>query len=144
MINIRHGVFETNSSSSHSIVVNDSNSENVLDTIWQDEYGVITLTGGQFGWGYDHYNDALTKANYVAIDTYNDPEKQNMLIEVIKEHTGCKEVIIDISLDWSSNNTSYIDHQSQGLSYDYLYSKNELKDFIFDSNYVLIIDNDNR
>jgi len=145
MITIRHSVFETNSSSSHSIIINDNNSNCLLGTIEQDEYGVITLSGGQFGWGYEEYWDSLNKANYAAIDSYHCPLMQQMLIEVIMEHTGCAKVVIDINLNWtvSDNPFSFIDHQSRGLSHEYFASKELLKSFIFDTGYGLIIDNDN-
>jgi hypothetical protein len=151
MINVRCNVFETNSSSSHSITIadryyhKDNIPEELFETIEQDEYGEITLTGGEFGWSYDQYSDALTKANYAAIDSYHCPIMQQMLIEVIMEHTGCAKVVIDINFDWSvsANAVSYIDHQSQNLTHDYFSSKELLKSFIFDSNYILTIDNDN-
>jgi hypothetical protein len=61
---IRHGVFETNSSSSHSISI--SHDVRKYQTLFPDEDGAYIFDGGEFGWGYDSYTDADTKANYVA------------------------------------------------------------------------------
>jgi len=141
MKNIRRNVFETNSSSSHSISI--STKDNLFDDLEQDENGVITLNGGEFGWGYDKYHDALTKANYCAVDSYDQPEEREMLISVIKEHTGCRDVVLNINKDFNSGNWSYIDHQSQGTSEYAFQSRESLKRFIFDPSSYLTIDNDN-
>ena len=144
MENIRSNVFETNSSSTHSITISNSNnaSNSTLATILPDENGTIYLTGGLFGWEYEKYNSALTKANYCAIacDHYDTkyPNKE-MLIEVVKKQTGAKEVIFNI------DNNSYIDHQSieSGILEKVFKSKENLRNFIFNKRSWLIIDNDN-
>lgn len=141
MINIRKNVFETNSSSSHSISISSRN--NLFDYLEQDENGVITLNGGEFGWTGGDFFDAETKANYCAVDCHNDPVKTKMLIEVIKDHTGCKDVVFNINTDYNSGNWSYIDHQSQGTSWDAFTSRDTLKRFIFNPESYLTLDNDN-
>lgn len=138
MKQIRSSVFETNSSSSHSISIYSGNSP-VLSTITPCS-GKIVLEGGRFGWEYDHFNDPLTKANYCALDCIlsEDNENLQMLIDVVKEHTGALEVVINIDL-----NDSYIDHQSIGVSLGAFESKDLLKRFLFDRRSVLTTDNDN-
>jgi hypothetical protein len=148
MKNIRSNVFETNSSSSHSLTI--GNSDIVLDKILPDENGIIYLNGGEFGWEYDRHYSALTKANYCAIAChYNDygnithynnsSFNEEMLIEVIKEQTGAKEVVLNI------DNNSYIDHQSieSGILDEVFESKENLRNFIFNGDSYLIIDSDN-
>lgn len=120
MKNIRTNVFETNSSSSHSITI--SKSVGVLDTIAPDMGGNIVLTGGNFGWEWRRINDPLTKANYCACDAQNDIDRLEMLKEVIQEHTGCN-VILDID--------GYIDHESIGNSSSAFESKSALRELIF-------------
>jgi hypothetical protein len=138
MINIRHGVFETNSSSTHSISISISKStEGLYSTIVPDSNGVITLKGGYFNWEEDEFSDALTKCNYCAVDCVGDIEKSNMLIEVIKEHTGAKKVKIVLS------ENAYIDHQSRETSYKAFKNKKLLKEFLFNVNSTLTTDNDN-
>ena len=146
MKNIRNNVFETNSSSSHSITIADSGE--LLDTIYPDENGIITLSGGEWGCEVDDYNDADTKANYCAVDAlYHFTEEfcnhtlLTMLIDVIKEHTGAKEVIIEASVDYDNGNSN-IDHQSVGTSLDAFADKETLKRFLFNPESYLYTDND--
>jgi hypothetical protein len=136
MKNIRSSVFETNSSSTHSISIS-KDSYGILETIVPNDNGIIILIGGEFGWEWEKYNDALTKANYCAVDNINN---RDMLIEVIKEHTGAKDVVIAIDESW---NSSYIDHQSEGTSNEAFKTKETLKNFIFNSKCYLFTGNDN-
>lgn len=133
MINIRGKVFETNSSSTHSITIT-TNSSGIYDTIIPDN-GVITLVGGQFGWEWEKYNDPLTKANYAAVYAQNNSNKLNTLINVIKDHTGAKEVVLDVS--------GYIDHDSINKADPAFVSAAQLKDWLFNSESWLFTGNDN-
>jgi hypothetical protein len=134
---VRNGVFETNSSSSHSISIADSNKEFVLDTIYPNQNGIVFLSGGEFGWEWEKYNDAITKANYCLVDTEGNPERREMLFEVIKEHTGADLVEI------LSSDIGYIDHDSVGTTNTAFESKETLKNFIFNKNSWLFTGNDN-
>lgn len=126
MLKKRIGVFETNSSSAHSITIADGIS--VIDTtLIPNANGTIFLEGGQFGREWVAYNDARTKANYCAVDLFK-TDAINLLIEVIKERTKAKEVILQFSTDWNNDNYSFIDHQSQGTA---PVTKDELDRFIF-------------
>lgn len=134
---IRHGVFETNSSSSHSISIS-LDSDCLMYTMIPDEDGNIVLGGGDFGWEIESYNDAWTKANYCAVDNRNNDDKLEMLKEVVKEQTGAKDVLITF------DDTDYgIDHNSIQTSYDAFASKEILRQFIFNKNSILYTDNDN-
>lgn len=133
MINIREKVFETNSSSTHSITIA-SNSSGIYNTITPDK-GVVTLTGGEFGWEWKKYNDPLTKANYAAVYAQNNSIKLNTLINVIKEHTGAKEVALDVK--------GYIDHDSISKADPAFDTPAKLKDWLFNSESWLFTGNDN-
>lgn len=126
---IRNGVFETNSSSCHSISIADETKEFILDTLYPNEEGVIILRGGEYGWDWFKHNDAETKANYAA-QTLG---QHSVLIDVIKEQTGAVEVIIDTE-------DGYIDHESYGLIPTI---KEDLRSFIFNKNSWLFGGNDN-
>jgi hypothetical protein len=135
---IRNGVFETNSSSAHSISLAGSDRDFVLDTIYPNENGIIVLVGGEFGWDWFKHNDALTKANYAIVAHINNPD---LVIEVIKEQTGCDDVLVlAVDGDYNSSFHSYIDHDSYGICPS---SKEELKNFIFNKNSWLFGGNDN-
>lgn len=145
MKNIRLSVFETNSSSTHSITVM-GGANGIYDTLPVDDNGTVYLTGGEFGWGWEKFSDAITKANYAAVDVFSDPVKSQMLKEVIMEHTGAKEVIFNFTKNYDddiNDNQSYIDHQSVGTSFSAFKDKQTLKNFIFGVDSWLFTGNDN-
>jgi hypothetical protein len=145
----RQGVFETNSSSTHSISIVTADLNSVMDTIIPDEDGNIILSGGDFGWEQATYHDAETKANYMlvyAMDWSGDKKDEFLerLKEVIIEQTGCNDVIFKgNSSDYYE--FGYIDHQSaEDHDYHYIfYDKEELRQFIFNGASYLETDNDN-
>lgn len=77
MKTIRNSVFETNSSSSHSISVRRNKSGHYDYKLNLNKSGFCILTFGcfhDFGWGPDKYNDLESKLNYLAclaVETYN-------------------------------------------------------------------------
>jgi len=138
MKTIRTSVFETNSSSSHSISISNSPSQAIPNFRGQN----FELTGGEFGWGPDSYYNWETKANYAAVAIVKNELKlhKEWLVEILKEKLGCEEVIFKIDPDSYS---SYIDHQSSSVFQYSVESKDDLYKFVFcDSE--LVIDNDNR
>src|SRR6185436_17955269 len=134
MRNIRSGVFETNSSSTHSIVISE-NTNGILDTIVPDDEGVIILSGGEYGWSWEKFNDPLSKANYCALDLQKNPANIRMLADVITQHTGAKKVVFSLE--------GYIDHQSAGASETAFVNSEVLKNFIFNPKSWLFTGNDN-
>lgn len=138
---IRQSVFETNSSSAHSISLGrDTGKQFLLDTLYPDQHGVITIEGDEFGWDWFKSNDAYTKAQYAAVASMNNADFRNTLEQVIKDQTGCETVIFYCSPAYDHPNYSYIDHDSEGIcpaDYD------GLKDFIFNKNSWLFGGNDN-
>mgnify|MGYP003651961699 CR=1 FL=1 len=138
-------MFESNSSSSHSVTI-DTNSTFTSIT---PKDGVIDLCGGEYGWEFVKYTDPLEKANYCAV-AVNHPKYEDYretLIEVIKEQTGATEVkIAEVALD---DYSTYIDHQSlndHDKSCRTIFSgdvKENLRNFIFRTNSVLHLGNDN-
>lgn len=131
---IRKGVFETNSSSSHSISIASEDKQFVLDTIYPDQHGTIIIRGEEFGWEWFKHNDAGTKAAYAAQQFAHDNNALETLEYVIKEQTGAERVIFE-GLD-----DGYIDHDSHGILGKSAY---ELKNFIFNKNSWLFGGNDN-
>lgn len=137
MKNIRSGVFETNSSSTHSIAIAED-ADGILDTIVPDADGTIVFIGGEFGWSWEKFNDPMTKANYCAVDLQSNPASMTMLSEVISQHTGAKRIVFSIDRD-----SSYVDHQSVGTSEDAFANTEALKNFIFNPKSWLFTGNDN-
>lgn len=146
MKNFRTGIFETNSSSSHSISIEPC-TDGLYETLTPDDDGVLELTGGEFGWEECSYYDAHTKANYAAVFSKDVAPLREMLVELLKEHTGAREVKFNFSTDFNSDNWSYIDHQSAygegGAALEAFRNKQNLKDWIFNPKSELRTDNDN-
>lgn len=142
--NIRPGVFETNSSSTHSICISgDSNC--VLDTLYM-ENETVDIFSGEFGWEVEQYNDAPTKAAYCL--TYikshdNNENEEKMLRKVIQEVTGAKTINFVPDGKDSFYKWGYIDHQSEDVCGEAFESEEKLKAFIFNPHSYLITDNDN-
>lgn len=143
---VRQGVFETNSSSTHSISIASYSEGDLMDTLPLDEYGNVVLNGGEFGWEVEDYRDALTKANYVAIYIQQwAPSDQKdgfmkLFTGVLREQTSCNKVVFNFDGNWS-----YIDHQSvEDGQMDWLFESSEtLREFIFNPKSTLHTDNDN-
>lgn len=131
---IRIGVFESNSSSSHSISIAKGGMDFVMDTIYPDQDGKIWVFGCEFGWGWEKFNDSMTKLAYVFQD--QDSNYHDMILEVVKEQTGALEVIFDEA-------GGYIDHDGCGTAHEACADKETLCQFIFNKNSWLFIGNDN-
>lgn len=145
MKKIRHNVFETNSSSTHSLSINDDSI--LLDTIIPDEYGIVTINGGEFGWEWEKFNDAYTKASYALTGVLYVEDRETALStlhDVIREHTLAE--VVELVLDTTKENYDvYIDHQSveDGEMNNLLFDKTRLHNFIFNKNSWLFLGNDN-
>lgn len=156
MISIRRNIFETNSSSSHSLSIS-HNYITVDDLVVEDDD--VHTECGEFGWGVEEYLNTSTKLSYLITvvaestigttwwdgDTFEDfmikdlyeTDEFQEIKEVVCSHEHCSDLIVD-SL------RGYIDHQSKPISMrsflaDYGLS---IEEFLY-GNVKLIIDNDN-
>ena len=141
----RNSVFETNSSSTHSIHV-DKETKIKDTTLLPDEEGNIVLYGGEFGWEWRRYNDAVTKANYASIGSSGVP--RDVFERALKEQTGANNIVYKFCESYNteeSTNWAYIDHQSSNMMSEFLdvHSVEEIKNWIFNPNCWLITGNDN-
>lgn len=149
---VRRGVFETNSSSSHVLSIGWG--EFGADRIPLDD-GVCRIYPGEFGWGYERYQDAASKASYCltyAMGGYDGAKKNAAQLEMLRRVVSVSvdapvefcphEKMRDWDYEWG-----YIDHQSNKGEGDYcavaFESDEALRAFIFNPASVLIIDNDN-
>lgn len=144
---IRQGVFETNSSSSHSICI--ARIGTLDATLHVDEDGVCNVFTGEFGWEVCEYTDAPTKAAYCLTyakgcgnDSKENKSDLSMLESVIMKQTGAKSVVF-VEGDDSYYKWGYIDHQSDAVCYDAFKDEETLSNFIFNSYSTLMTDNDN-
>lgn len=152
-IQIRYNIFETNSSSSHSLTIAEYKEGQLLDTLYPDYGTTDTLTVGsdEFGWDWATFDDAATKLSYCAIyvrdwvEGDDQPKFFDILTKVIQEHTGIKNIIYPYEKGDYTDYTGYIDHQSvEDRDLDYLFENPELlRQFIFNPESTLRTGNDN-
>ena len=169
MKQIRESVFETNSSSTHSVSINHRDTSIDLVRYYEtlirhiDFDNLIHVSYGEFGWGYDAFDDPMNKLSYLITMigelyniegwyNYNNQSNESMrhemeeiedyqkVNELIKTVCKCDGIYID-----SFN--GYIDHQSYEDYHcidDFLNDwGTDLVNFIFNPNVTVIIDNDN-
>ena len=173
MKKIRKGVFEINSSSCHSISIDNTSLE--FEKVNLDENGIFYIYSNDFGWEQEDYSHYSDKCSYLAIyirDWCGEREQEfrSIFEQCIKDYTQCSEIVYE-DLVWDTElatynhhqtgeecsymrklGNSYIDHQSvEDQDYHYLFDKNnpeyvegELKNFLFNPNSTLTTDNDNR
>ena len=157
MLQIRKNVFETNSSSTHSLVI--SKKERSYDYTLPVDTGVLTIPFGEFGWGPELLLEPIEKLSYLVtdrIDLYEIPEEikndEDAIQALIMESDEIKRIVevvksccpnvesVRFELNDSWNPFGYVDHQSQGTTYDVDLS---IEEIIFSNKVVIMIDNDN-
>ena len=141
MIQIRNGVFETNSSSSHSIVISKQSTPADVSNSWYiDDDGVINIDEyeTEFNWGVAILADWYHRMLY-ALASLGEKYIDEIGEAVQKHFPNFKG--FDFKFD-----TSYlsVDHQSVGILRSamskYCFS---VEDFIFDDRYLVFVDHDN-
>lgn len=165
---VRRGVFETNSSSTHAISI--AEAPTFTDTLHPNDDGVVQIEVGEYGWEWETYSDAWSKASYLATGlatmaiekgpTKGDPIAYSnrsqykffpggyVMFEnfctTIMEHTGATDVWI---MPQHGNDNywpfGYIDHQSDGVYRNAVHSKEACKSALFCRKSVLYTGNDN-
>lgn len=136
MKKIRKNIFETNSSSSHSIVLFNEEKTKVTD---------IYILPGDFGEMYHEYRDFTGKASYIytyALLEQNanvKDEIKDRLSKVIKEELGAD---VKFALNESYNEYGYIDDRSDDVCRKVAFDEEKMKLFLFNEGSVLIIDHD--
>lgn len=146
---VRKGIFETNSSSSHSISI--VGGIYTPDT-FPIENGVCKVYPGEFGWEEYRSYSAAVKASYCLTyikigkdDAVDDDDTQShMLRNVLKKVTGCEvEFMPDPVVNTWDQKWGFIDHQSYDICSKAFESEDSLRNFIFNRKSYLETDNDN-
>ena len=155
MIQVRTSMFETNSSSTHSIVVSYDKKIQYVTNPYQTHYatyenGVLRLCeDNSFGWGWEVLTDWKDKFAYAVAELRFRTDELEDLLNKVKERLGCTEIIIPDRTLWNDETQTepdygYIDHQSHGTLLCFLSETGtNVIDFIFDDKYGVILDNDN-
>lgn len=164
-VQIRRGVFETNSSSTHAIsIIRKSNIKEYPDTVVFDE--------GEYGWEFDTYYSTADKASYLweAIIGYywQKPDKVKELMQTItdtlakhnikavfpyhniktKTHTydnGETYTYIECTNDEGEKDDGFVDHSGDFDDFIDTVVNNERKlmNYLFDYNSYIATGNDN-
>lgn len=131
-IQLRKNVFETNSSSIHSICIS-KNDDYTLPAVCKFELK-------EYGWGPDYeYN--VKNYLYTALACLNRTEEIEKLKEILERHNVRAEFE-----SYSSDDDFYIDHPDLEELIEYLFkdeNENTLLSFLFGSKSIVLIYNDN-
>lgn len=137
---IREKLPETNSSSSHSVVISTKKDYTVDETLKLNSNGDLEIPSRDFGWEWKKYNDCMTKLQYVVgILSGSNSNNKNLkkLFDIVQEMTGANKVLYD------ETNPIEIDHNSSDIFSEIIESKESIKSFIFSKNSWLFTGNDN-
>lgn len=153
---IRAGVFETNSSSSHSMKLN---SEDIIQSPFPAETlrkGEIEVTIGEFGWEWARYYRPENKLSYlltqmtsgetVLPEGMSAQERARQLREeytdfdracsIVEEFTGCRITV--------PHGSGYVDHDSRGVGMELFHRSDEdIRQFLFSDQCYFETGNDN-
>lgn len=131
MKQIRNNVFETNSSSTHSIAISHKNSyyygENCLER-YLDYDNKIHVEFGEFGWEVEHYSLPYEKLQYIVtmlaetegsnisnINELFDTDGFKLINDAVAEYCRCDGIWIDSNMKidcyvWDGKTHTYLDH----------------------------------
>lgn len=133
VFNIRLGIFETNSSSMHSLSLGNP----ALRKVDASNRETITLGIGEYGWGPEELTEWLEKADYLAVDGSN--SDRVLLESVIK--SKFPNIAINFKID------GYLDHESVQVIWREINDSVNREEFLYDVLFgkaSIFIDNDNR
>lgn len=163
---VRNGVFETNSSSSHTLVYNKTESENIFDFNFEkvDENGFIHIETQYFHDDYSYVETPADKLSYlitqialrcVIFDEFEYLMPQQVMLHkqfielsnYIKDKTQYAGIIIDSKI---TEDNCHIDHESCESDYKEIlnhvenmetgeYDSVSLYDFLFNKNYHIVL-----
>lgn len=143
MIKYRNHVFETNSSSSHAIIVKTQSTPAKIEIPdWKiSENGELHVFSNYLEFGrspFELLTDWEGRVRY-AIASFGTDEKLEEIEEICRRYVpGFKRFVLD-----KYDPYGYVDHQSQGLLEGFLDDRSiSLEDFLFDDRYIVVIDGD--
>ena len=148
MKKVRVSVFETNSSSMHSLSIGSDKKMEVLDEEKKEE---IVLGTGEYGWGPENLTTWLEKADYLAVDAINreDEKEKGLLLEALSlafPNATFEFALLDQDEDDEEDETKtysgYLDHESVGTIWSELDTVEKVFKVLF-GNSIIVVDNDN-
>lgn len=156
-IKIRKGVFETNSSSMHSLVVKKENEyytqEEMTERMYLDDNGVWKIwSDGDLYFGrtpFQCLGDFSKKAKYAiaSLCGYNDNARETFddIVKLVHEICpACTNIILPTEYSYvNDNNTTYYGNVDENILSDFLTKEDiTLKEFLSNKKYIVIVDGD--
>jgi len=151
---IRTSVFETNSSSTHSVTIGDG--EFIIP---KDIKGEFTVCSGDYGWIQESYSRFFDKVSYAFtfavnysteedLDLLNETLKKNLKgVELVYEDSEGNQYYYEALVELLKNDEfpdfGYIDHQSIYKASEIFASERNLENFLFCQDSSFETDNDN-
>ena len=151
MYQVRHGVFETNSSSSHSLVIMRDgfmlSPQEFLDETWVNR-GKLSIYDNEYGRSpFRVLRSPQDKLAYV-LAAFHGTDHFQSIIDQLKEYVPkVKEIVFPTEYERGRNgpsfNYGYIDHQSVNIV-PYAVNKGNIDplDIVLNTKYVIIVDGD--
>jgi hypothetical protein len=146
---IRQKVFETNSSSSHSLVMESSQMIPAALTKAQLREGVVSIRLGDYGWQYERLYRPLNKASYLLTYLVGSTNWQTTE-EVCEEFPGAQMLVdafrnrFGVALKFEPS-YGYVDHEAteHGVADVVFQDQAVLESFLFDEAQYIQLGNDN-
>lgn len=149
---VRCGTFETNSSSSHSLVVTKSSDvftpEEIRENFWVDKDRLIWMGSYRLDFGRNPNAPLVSFADKLRylIATYcnSNPEKIDELLSIVQKYVPeVKGFKFDLTYNGNRCYYGSIDHQSMGIVRSYIEKHNlSLEEFLINKKYIIILDGD--
>lgn len=136
-INIRSNVFETNSSSMHSIII--IGNDQYIDKSKLPKHKRIDPDNMNFSWGPETRKTIYDRIGYAIAWAYSNGEEKDMIKKI--------QDILDMEIEYDESKYEdhkygCIDHQSLDVLPDFL-ENSSLEEFITNDKYHIVIDHDN-
>lgn len=165
---VRNGVFETNSSSAHSLaykntVLRDYDykpSKDLCLSIKElrltkkpkeyEMYSYMPLYFDEYGWGYDVLRSPAEKLSYLMSSVYQYKTwgivKGDQFFKQVIQWLSELDIVVELPEEYgeSSEVDAYVDHQSWNVvTKDMFQTKEDLLTYLFNNDIVIYIENDN-
>lgn len=148
-VKIRKGLFETNSSSTHTIVIANNNRNDFKKSLPEKLY----FNAGCFGWEFDKYTDVHDRASYLftGLLSYSVCEKYIPIIKKTLKKYDVEAVFPEIAIKnkyeqlKNDNTYYYVDHSEELEDFFELVCNDEvlLMNFLFSPESFIATGNDN-
>ena len=142
MKKVRNGMFETNSSSTHTIIITDQNC---------DPGALVDFRIGEFGWGIEKLDTINDKASYLytlACECYGRDVYQDLYERLVKYGVDCEcsrpAVFSNFGYGQYLDN-GYVDHATDGCDFvdAIFHNEKRLIRYLFSDDSFVVTGNDN-